>query len=53
MTLVPSSLGTLFGPRVVFKGLGAKSPRADVHAVQRRDDQLGVVPAFVRVVAGV
>lgn len=53
MALVPSLLGTLFGPRVVFKGLGAKSLRADVHAVQRRDDQLVVVPAFMRVVAGV
>ena len=51
VALVPSSLGMLFGPRVVFKPLGAKAPRADVHAVQRRDDLLGVVPAFVRVMA--
>ena len=52
VALVPSSLGMLFGPRVVFKPLGTKAPRADVHAVQRRDNLLGVVPAFVRVMAG-
>ncbi|WP_462388469.1 LysR substrate-binding domain-containing protein [Acidovorax sp. Q11] len=52
VALVPSSLGALFAPRVVFKPLGAKAPRADVHAVQRRDDAIGVVPEFVRMVSG-
>ncbi len=53
VALVPLSMGVLFGNRVVLKALGAKAPRADVHAVQRRDDALGVVPAFVRVMATV
>lgn len=52
VALVPSSLGGLFGSRVAMRALGARAPRADVHAVQRRDQDVGVVPAFVRVVGG-
>lgn len=51
VALVPASLGTVFGDRVVLKPLGAHAPRADVYAVQRRGDTAGPIQTFVHAMA--
>lgn len=50
VALVPSSMGALFGSRVLMRPLGTRAPRGDVYAIQRRALDAGVVSSFVQVV---